>query len=1249
MRRLRYYITVLSLIIPFVFLSGCLEFKSIDQPSSILLGETLIVSIEVAVQYDSIEEIPNMGPYFGICLPEGWIIIDNDLKCTGVYNEIIVYDPNLSLEQETLSPSPDGYYWWVGVGKAVVAEAGSVNVEIKIQTDNQTGRFYIDYMLGTTDKALGELNYDRSNNHLIDIVDEYTPRESTVFVERNSVVLSWTAPFTNEGLKGYNIYRNGQLINKNLLTDTEFIDEIASDGIYFYEISSVYDNDNEYLTPYKMRAIVFLGFPRGTGEPHDPFQVSTAIQLFSIADDPNLLDKSFILINDIDLDPNLPNRMVFERAVIAPDINDTEDNFQGMYFTGIFDGNGHKIFNLTINGHGHLGLFGQLASGAEVKNLGVIDVNISGVGDYVGGLAGSNHGYVTACYSTGKINGSGNVGGLIGYNSGRITMSYSSVDVVGGGNVGGLVGYNELLNGIINYTYSTGKVSGIRYVGGLVGRNLWGVINSYSTSLVLGTDTTGGLIGSSRHEDAFVGSPGYAVRSFWNIETSGQTTSAGGTGKMTFELQDIQTYQDAGWDFYGQSEDGLHEVWHIEERSYPVLAILSGYIPPQLQGKGTSDDPYLVTDKFRLGAMIYYRRDAHYRLTNTIDLTGIFWGRAVIPHFEGTFDGNNLTISNLIIEGIDYLGLFGQLEAGAEVTNLNIVDVNIVSWDRYVGALAGSNNGNVYNCHSTGLVTGYSYIGGLAGANWKGTIRVCNSSSIVTGDSRVGGLVGDNSGSITASHSTSTVNGFLHVGGLVGDNRGCTSTSYSTGAVKGNNYVGGLVAENQGSIANSFSISSVSGDQYIGGFVGSNTSDDIILASYSTGTVNGIQDVGGFIGTNKGIVSNCFWDIETSGQISSSGGIGLTTTEMQDINTFISEGWDFAGEVLDGTCDYWQFSSGDYPKLFYDTNNSPIILEGLGTIEQPYLIRDEHDLGTVWFEPLAHYRLEESMNLSGITWSMAVVPWFGGTFDGNSNILTNMHIKGDDNLGLFGQLTSGSNVYNLGLEAVDVNGTGDYVGALVGYNRGSITKCYNSGTISGSYRVGGLVGMNDIGGEIATSYSKSSINGNDIVGGLVGQNIGDISTSYSSGISQGINSVGGFVGYNNGKITMSYSGNMVEGDAEVGGFVGRNGTFSGSKGSVIYCYSTGAVSGNVFTGGLIGRNWEDNTSIISSFWDMETSGETTSDWGTAKATDEMQTAATFLEAGWDFVDETENGTEDIWWIDEGNDYPRLWWELIPEN
>ena len=47
-------------------------------------------------------------------------------------------------------------------------------------------------------------------------------------------------------------------------------------------------------------------FAAGTGEPNNPYQIATAEQLISIGTDPNLLDKHFVLINDIDLDPNLP-------------------------------------------------------------------------------------------------------------------------------------------------------------------------------------------------------------------------------------------------------------------------------------------------------------------------------------------------------------------------------------------------------------------------------------------------------------------------------------------------------------------------------------------------------------------------------------------------------------------------------------------------------------------------------------------------------------------------------------------------------------------------------------------------------------------------------------------------------------------------------------------------------------------------------------------------------------------------------
>jgi len=83
------------------------------------------------------------------------------------------------------------------------------------------------------------------------------------------------------------------------------------------------------------------------------------------------------------------------------------------------------------------------------------------------------------------------------------------------------------------------------------------------------------------------------------------------------------------------------------------------------------------------------------------------------------------------------------------------------------------------------------------------------------------------------------------------------------------------------------------------------------------------------------------------------------------------------------------------------------------------------------------------------------------------------------------------------------------------------------------------------------------------------------------------------------------------------------------------------VFGTHAVGDLVGVNTHP---LIGCFWDTQTAGRTTSAGGTGKTTAEMQTAKTFQDAGWDFPGETANGTEDIWWILEGKDYPRLWWE-----
>ena len=174
----------------------------------------------------------------------------------------------------------------------------------------------------------------------------------------------------------------------------------------------------------------------GAGEPNDPYLIYTAEHLNAIGAEPNDWDKNFKLMADIDL-----AGFTYDGALIAPDIDPCELGFQGTSFTGVFDGNGRTVSHLTITSGSHLGLFGRVESGAEVKNLGLLDVNIIG-SDYVGGLVGFNRGRIATSYCTGTVTGDVRVGGLTGRNWGIITMSYSAGMVSGNEDVGGLAAGN---------------------------------------------------------------------------------------------------------------------------------------------------------------------------------------------------------------------------------------------------------------------------------------------------------------------------------------------------------------------------------------------------------------------------------------------------------------------------------------------------------------------------------------------------------------------------------------------------------------------------------------------------------------------------------------------------------------------------------------------------------------------------------------------------------------------------------------
>jgi hypothetical protein len=178
--------------------------------------------------------------------------------------------------------------------------------------------------------------------------------------------------------------------------------------------------------------------------------------------------------------------------------------------------------------------------------------------------------------------------------------------------------------------------------------------------------------------------------------------------------------------------------------------------------------------------------------------------------------------------------------------------------------------------------------------------------------------------------------------------------------------------------------------------------------------------------------------------------------------------------------------------------------------------------------------------------------------------------------------------------------------------------------VSGADRVGVLVGAND--GYVAQCYSTNVVSGDDYVGGLVGENTewGFVSDCYGTGAVQGSEAVGGLAGSNGGTVSCCYSTGPVTGSGPyIGGLVGGP-----------------LVRPSLFTPVTV----QIYGNVSHCFWDTRTSGQTASAGGIGLITVQMQTASTFLGAGWDFVGETANGTEDLWWILEGKDYPRLWWE-----
>jgi hypothetical protein len=247
---------------------------------------------------------------------------------------------------------------------------------------------------------------------------------------------------------------------------------------------------------------------------------------------------------------------------------------------------GNNPFGPDVIVGGLIGYFGNNLTLTNSYN----GASVTG-GSLVGGLVGDLHGILSNSFNLGTVAGPGGAaycncyGGLVGYlNSGSITTSYNAGAVIANGasfGVGGLLGGTLDIPGTIFNSYNTGSVSaaaGSNSVGGLVGYNTGSVTNSYSTGNVIttGSVNVGGLIGLG----------GSVTNSYWDTQTSGQATSAGGTGKTTIEMMTPSTF--STWD--------NSATWNIiSGQTYPYLRAFYSTTPQAISGTTSAASNSVIT------------------------------------------------------------------------------------------------------------------------------------------------------------------------------------------------------------------------------------------------------------------------------------------------------------------------------------------------------------------------------------------------------------------------------------------------------------------------------------------------------------------------------------------------------------------------------------------------------------------------------------------------------------------------------
>ena len=431
-------------------------------------------------------------------------------------------------------------------------------------------------------------------------------------------------------------------------------------------------------------------------------------------------------------------------------------------YRGIFDGQGHRILNMTeFSQENHVGFFGATrGQSTYIKNL-IIDASCSIVGrHYVGAIVGSIMYPPSPQYTT-------------------LENCINEADVVAiGSQVGGLIGgadYDDGTAYILN-CINRGNVSGNSITGAFIGKTANGayIISSYNEGLVLsgqsgsknlvaaGNVTFDGVCDLSGMESVSQGtilsadakeSGELCYLLNGNQSTIRWTQTIGTDEAPVLGTESGQVYAHGqilcdgtsapGTLYNNNGPDGIIKLEHeFDEEGYCInCGILGGEITP------TADGWYEISTPLEFRWFAHFVNEGNNtikgRLLEDIDLKEVIWepigtygdvssGVGIQMPFRGVFDGQNHTVYNLYVETSDAreAGLFGRINGGATIRNIGVVNATITSGrNGRAGVLAGEiHQSTVANAFTGGDITinsTYFQIGGLAGEAASSSLTNC--------------------------------------------------------------------------------------------------------------------------------------------------------------------------------------------------------------------------------------------------------------------------------------------------------------------------------------------------------------------------------------------------------------------------------------------------------------------------------------------------------------------------------------------